>query len=237
MARPGKSTLAKILLRIAEFDAGELLVNGNDIRRYHPTDYHQHVTAVFQGFSKFNASVKENIGVGYVPEIGHHAAIERAAELAGAASILCSLPKGLKTTLDSGYDPATAPAETGEHGSYGCSSRARHGLSGGEWQRIAISRAFMRAHRPEVELLVLDEPTSSLDAHAQNRIFDTVENLSRSPSGEHLKTVVFITHRLSTARRADKIAMMEHGTITEFGTHEDLLQRNGSYAALYRASV
>ncbi|KAH8106134.1 P-loop containing nucleoside triphosphate hydrolase protein [Cristinia sonorae] len=250
----GKSTLANILLRIAEFDGGELLVNDVDIRRYHPTEYHQHVTAVFQGFSKFNASVKENIGVGYVPDIGHHAAIERAADLAGAAGIVCSLPKGLKTTLDSGFDPTTAtaapgatgPINTGSHdGCGGYHPRTRHGLSGGEWQRIAISRAFMRAHRPEVQLLVFDEPTSSLDAHAQNRVFDTVEKLSRSGSGGpgaigtggRTKTVVFITHRLSTARRADKIAMMEHGTITEFGTHQELLQRNGSYAALYRASV
>jgi len=95
----------------------------------------------------------------------------------------------------------------------------------------------MRAHRPEVELLVFDEPTSSLDAHAQNRVFDTVEKLSRKPNGERLKTVIFITHRLSTARRADKIAMMENGSITEFGSHQELLERDGSYAGLYRASV
>lgn len=159
-------------------------MNDCDIRRYHPTEYHQHVTAVFQGFSKFNASVKENIGIGYVPDIGHYSAIERAAELAGAAGILCSLPKGLKTTLDSGYAPASTPADSQEGSGYGF-SRTRHGLSGGEvctvrsiayclalaslslcesqWQRIAISRAFMRAHRPEVELLVFDEPVRCPD--------------------------------------------------------------------------
>jgi len=105
------------------------------------------------------------------------------------------------------------------------------------WQRIAISRAFMRAEQPEVDLLVFDEPTSSLDAHAQNKVFDTIEKVSRSDSGERTKTVIFITHRLSTARRADKIAMMDNGTITEFGSHEELLSACGSYAALYRASV
>lgn len=125
-ANAGKSTLANILLRIADFDRGELLVNDTDIRRIHPTEYHQHVTAVFQGFSRFNASVKENIGVGYVPDIGHPAAIERAAELAGAAHVVCSLPRGLKTTLDTGLDPTASLASE-------CSqSRVRHGLSGGE---------------------------------------------------------------------------------------------------------
>jgi len=106
-----------------------------------------------------------------------------------------------------------------------------------QWQRIALSRAFMRAHRSEVDLIVLDEPTSSLDAHAQSKIFDTVEQMSSSPTGERTKSVIFITHRLSTARRADKIAMLENGVITEFGTHQELMQREGSYAALYRASV
>jgi len=112
-----------------------------------------------------------------------------------------------------------------------------HGLSGGEWQRIAISRAFMRADRPDVGLIVFDEPTSSLDSHAQNKVFDTIEEISCSPSGERSKTVIFITHRLPTARRADKVAMMENGSIIEFGSHQELLLANGQYAALYRASV
>jgi len=95
----------------------------------------------------------------------------------------------------------------------------------------------MRANEPGVDMFVFDEPTSALDAHAQNQIFDAVEKISRTPSGERTKTVIFITHRLSTARRADKVAMMENGTITEFGTHDDLMKKNGTYASLYRASV
>jgi ABC-type multidrug transport system fused ATPase/permease subunit len=113
----------------------------------------------------------------------------------------------------------------------------RHGLSGGEWQRIALARAFMRANEPGVDFLLFDEPTSSLDAHAQNQIFETLEKISRSPTGERRKTIIFITHRLSTARRADKVAMMENGTISEFGSHDELIRKNGSYASLYRASV
>lgn len=94
----------------------------------------------------------------------------------------------------------------------------------------------MRANRPEVDLILFDEPTSSLDAHAQKRVFDSLQTISRPASGAK-KTVIYITHRLSTARHADKIVMMDKGTIVEFGTHEELLTRNGQYASLYKASV
>ncbi|KAF5387897.1 hypothetical protein D9615_000106 [Tricholomella constricta] len=210
----GKSTLAKILLRIVDFDKGSLKVNGVD------------------GFSKFNATVRENVGLGYVEQLTEDAAIAKAVHLAEADKVVESLPCGLRTTLESpGFESISYP---------GMGHRAHsshHGLSGGEWQRIAIARAFMRASRPEVDLLLFDEPTSSLDARAQSQIFDTIEKISRSPSGKKMKSVIFITHRLSTARRADKVAMMENGTISEFGTHQELLGRNGSYANLYRASV
>ncbi|KAL4082007.1 P-loop containing nucleoside triphosphate hydrolase protein [Scleroderma yunnanense] len=233
----GKSTLAKILLRIIDFDRGELAVNGVDIRQLSPADYHRHVTTVFQGFSKYNSTVRENVGVGYVQKLLSQPAVSRAIHLGGADSFVDGLPNGIKTKLDaSGFDGMTYTAHLGA-ASLGMSSRQHYGLSGGEWQRIAISRAFMRADRPEVGLLLFDEPTSSLDGHAQNKIFDTIDEVSHSPSGKRIKTVIFITHRLSTARRADKIAMMEQGTITEFGTHEELMERGGSYAALYKASV
>ncbi|CCM04806.1 uncharacterized protein FIBRA_06999 [Fibroporia radiculosa] len=232
----GKSTLAKILLRILDFDSGELLINGIDVQRLRPEDYHAHITAVFQDFSKFNASAQENIGVGCIKEMRNMAAIESAIRLAGAKNIVHSLPQGLKTKLDAASHEAANTAFA-EAPSCMASTYPHHGLSGGEWQRIAVSRAFMRARRPEIDLILLDEPTSSLDAHAQNRIFDNVEKASRSPDGDRTKTVIFITHRLSTARRADKIVMMDSGTISEFGTHQELLRRNGQYAALYRASI
>ncbi|KAH7931357.1 P-loop containing nucleoside triphosphate hydrolase protein [Leucogyrophana mollusca] len=233
----GKSTLAKVLLRIIDFSEGDLLVNGVDIRRMSPSEYHHHVTTVFQGFSKFNSTVRENVGLGFVQKLGSQTAIEHAMHLGGADTFVHSLPNGLKTKLDiSGFDSMPYPSVSGAT-AHGPSSRIHHGLSGGEWQRIAISRAFMRADRPEVDLLLFDEPTSSLDGHAQNKVFDTIDKVSRAPSGEKTKTVIFITHRLSTARRADKIAMMEKGTISEFGTHEELLKKGGSYAALYKASV
>lgn len=229
----GKSTLAKILLRIVDYDRGTLYANGIDIRRYNPAEYHSHLSAVFQGFSQFSTTVKENVGMGNVGKISYKPAIETAVRLAEADTLVKSLPDGLKTLLETpGYESLSYPGMMGYE-----DTTQRHGLSGGEWQRIALARAFMRASEPGIDMFLFDEPTSALDAHAQNQIFDTVEQMSRTPSGERTKTIVFITHRLSTARRADKVAMMENGTITEFGTHDELIKKNGTYASLYRASV
>ncbi|RXW25768.1 hypothetical protein EST38_g57 [Candolleomyces aberdarensis] len=231
----GKSTLAKMLLRIIDFDKGTLHINGVDVRKYSPAEYHRHISAVFQGFSKFNASIKENVGLGNVDKMRYKPAIETAVHLAEADMLVESLPNGLKTLLETpGFESISYPGSM----SYDSSSASqRYGLSGGEWQRIALARAFMRANEPEVDLLVFDEPTSSLDAHAQNQIFETINKISKTPSGDRRKTVIYITHRLSTARRADKVAMMDNGTISEFGTHDELMTKNGAYAALYRASI
>ncbi|KAF9076497.1 P-loop containing nucleoside triphosphate hydrolase protein [Rhodocollybia butyracea] len=227
----GKSTLAKILLRIIDFDEGELIVNGHSIRRYDPSEYHQHLSAVMQGFSKFNSTFRENVGVGSIAHITSRESIETAVNLAQADDIVNSLPKGLQTVLESpAFEPISYP------GSISTSSTS-HGLSGGEWQRIAIARAFMRANDPSIDLLIFDEPTSSLDAKAQKEIFDTIHRLTRHSDGSRRRTVIFITHRLSLARKADRVAMMENGTIAEFGTHEQLLEKNGSYASLYNQSV
>lgn len=124
--RPGKSTLAKVLLRILDFDAGDLLVNGVDIRRLAPADYHRHVSAVFQDFSKFNASLRENVGLGYVPKLHSLPAVSRAVHLGGADTLLDTLPHGLKTKLD--CSDALPPAYPGTP----VSARQHHGLSGGE---------------------------------------------------------------------------------------------------------
>lgn len=128
----GKSTLAKVLLRIVDFETGNLFVNGIDIRRYDPVEYHRHITTVFQGFSKFNSTVKENIGVGYVQKMGSRAAIDKAVNLAGAETIIGSLPNGLRTKLDtSGFSSTTFPPFSNNTGSLK-TSRVHHGLSGGE---------------------------------------------------------------------------------------------------------
>ncbi|KIY72980.1 P-loop containing nucleoside triphosphate hydrolase protein [Cylindrobasidium torrendii FP15055 ss-10] len=229
----GKSTLAKILLRVLDFDGGQLLVNGTDIRKYSVPDFHSRVSAVFQGFSKYNNyTLQENVGLGAVDLMGNQAAVKRALHLAEADGIVKKLPHGLQTMLEGpGFEMLNYP------GSMASADSSHHGLSGGEWQRVAIARSFIKAVQPQVDLLVFDEPTSSLDAQAQSQIFNTIERISCSEHGERIKSVIFITHRLSTARRADKIAMMDRGTICEFGSHEELLRKGGKYATLYQQSV
>lgn len=127
----GKSTLANILLRIIEFDEGKLFVNGHDIRRYNPVEFHEHTTAVFQGFSKFDASVRENVGVGYYPEMRALKTIGRSLTLAGADHIVQALPQGLKTRLDSS---GSAPFQhfSVDNVATACPRNPPHGLSGGE---------------------------------------------------------------------------------------------------------
>jgi ABC-type glutathione transport system ATPase component len=138
----GKSTLAKLLLRILDFDKGNLFVNGIDIRRYDPVEYHRHITTVFQGFSKFNSTVKENIGVGDVQKMRSNAAIGKAINLAGAETIVDSLPHGLRTKLDtSGFGSTALPPFCNNTGS-SKTSRIHHGLSGGEVcqdQRLVVN--------------------------------------------------------------------------------------------------
>jgi ABC-type multidrug transport system fused ATPase/permease subunit len=166
---------------------------------------HERSAAVLQGYVRYQDSAAFNVGVGRVQDMKSQQLLNDALARAGAEQLVQRLPHGISTQLDgTGSGPRHIPGlPQHEHG--------RHGLSGGEWQRIAIARAFMRASRPDVDLLLLDEPTSALDGHAQNAVFQTIEQLSRSPTGERTKTVVFITHRLATARRADRILMLEHG--------------------------
>ena len=137
--RAGKSTLANIILRISSFDGGELLVNGRDIRRYSPPEYHEHVTAVFQGFSRFEGSVRLNVGVGYVPDMRSHAHVDAAVTLAGAKKLVSGLPNGLKTSLDaSGCSPVARPLAD----AFACGpERRQHGLSGGEvsWSDVVVN--------------------------------------------------------------------------------------------------
>jgi ABC-type sugar transport system ATPase subunit len=195
----GKSTLANVLLRLQEFDngsgtsastrsspatgTGELLINDTDIRRLDPEDYHGRVTTVLQNFVKYEASARDNIGVGYVQDLRSRTAVERAMALGEAEALVNGLPRGMKTRLDSqglglgwgGFSPLACPQIPGMPSMD--DTRMPQGLSGGEvstqlafgtnevsdlcsfqWQRVAISRAFMRAHRPEVDLMVFDEP-------------------------------------------------------------------------------
>jgi ABC-type multidrug transport system fused ATPase/permease subunit len=139
-----------------DYDRGTLLANGTDIRRYNPAEYHSHLSAVFQGFARFSTTVKENVGIGNVEKITYKPAVETAVHLAEADTLVKSLPNGLKTVLEiPGYESLSYPGMMGFQ-----DTTQRHGLSGGEWQRIALARAFMRANEPGVDMFLFDEPVS-----------------------------------------------------------------------------
>ena len=166
------------------------------------------MAAVFQDFVRYDIAAAENIGVGDVNRIDDFVGIKDAAEKGGADKVIEQLPKGYETilgrTLDEGVD-----------------------LSGGEWQQLGISRAFMS----DSQILILDEPTAALDAFKEHQLYERIAELSE------LKTLVFISHRFSTVRMADAIVVVEHGEAIEAGSHEELIALDGKYAAMFNTQA
>jgi ATP-binding cassette, subfamily B, bacterial len=200
----GKTTLVKLLARFYDPDSGQVLFDGRDLRRYDPTELRRQIGAIFQDYVDYQLTAAENIGVGKVERMHDEAALNAAAEQGGAAEIIARLPQGYKTVLGKWFDSG-------------------HQLSGGEWQKIALARAFMR----EAQVLILDEPTAALDAEAEYELFIRIRELTRG------KTAILISHRFSTVRMADRILVLEGGQLVEQGSHDDLLARNGRYAQLF----
>lgn len=200
----GKTTLVKLLTRLYDPSEGEILINRRNIKSYDPDELRQHIGVIFQDYIKYHMTVNENIGLGQVTEITNRSRIETAAQKSGAHEIIAGLAEGYDTMLGQWFSKSVD-------------------LSGGEWQKIALARAFMR----DAPLLILDEPTSALDAQAEHEIFQLIRTLTAT------RTVVFISHRFSTVRLADHILVIEQGELRENGSHEDLLASGGRYAELF----
>lgn len=200
----GKTTLVKLLARLYDPDEGRILLDGHDLREYDLADLRANIGVIFQDFVRYSLSAAENIAVGRIEARDDRARIEAAASRSLADEVIEKLPGK--------YDQLIG-------------KRFRTGidLSGGEWQKVAIARAYMR----DAQLLILDEPTAALDARAEFEVFQRFKELSAG------KTSVLISHRFSSVRMADRILVLANGSVEATGTHEELLAQGGRYAELF----
>ncbi len=201
----GKSTIIKLLLRLYDPAEGEILLNGRNIKEYNLRQYRELFAAAFQDCQIFSLPVVENVLM-HKPAEGEEAKAEAALKLAGVYEKVQSLPKGIHTILTKEFD---------EEGAV---------LSGGEYQKIVVARAFVK----DCPVKIFDEPSSALDPIAEYQLFDNILKSSQD------KTMLFISHRLSSVQNADWVLMLENGSVIEEGTHKMLMQSGGAYADMYR---
>ena len=218
----GKSTIVRLLLRFYDPTEGQILLDGIDLRNVDPELWRKRMSVVFQDFCKFQMTLRENIGIGDTSKLTDDGAVKTAAERAGVSSIADKLDGNYDTLLGKMFEQDSPSTD----------------LSGGEWQKIALARAFMRvaalskelseqSEKPAADLMILDEPTASLDVQAEHDVYNRFHELTEG------KMALIISHRFSTVKAADKILVMEHGKLKEQGTHQDLIAMSSRYAELY----
>jgi ATP-binding cassette subfamily B protein len=200
----GKTTLVKLLARLYDPTEGQILLDGTDLREYDVEDLRREIGVIFQDYMRYDLLVRENIGFGKVDSLDDRTRVESAAVKSLAKSVIDRLPNGYDQMVGRRFEGGVE-------------------LSGGEWQKFALARAYMR----DAQLLILDEPTATLDARAEYEVFQRFSELTRA------RMAVLISHRFSTVRMADRILVLADGSIQEQGTHEQLLGLGGRYAELF----
>jgi ATP-binding cassette subfamily B protein len=213
----GKTTLTKLLARLYDPTEGRILLDGVDLREYDVASLRRAIGVIFQDFVKYDLRFDENIGVGEIEEMREYLdrdpalgngqvppAMVAAAEKSLASSLLPRLPNGWRQILGRRFHDGVE-------------------LSGGEWQKVALARAYMR----EAQVMILDEPTAALDARAESEVFQRFAGLVAA------RSAIIISHRFSTVRMADRILVLKDGELIEDGTHEELVRQGGLYAELF----
>jgi ATP-binding cassette, subfamily B, bacterial len=200
----GKTTLVKLFSRLYDPTEGRILLDGYDLKEYDLTELRKNIGVIFQDYLRYQMTVSQNIAVGNVPEQENLPLIVSSAEQSLANTVVEKLPNQYHQQLGRRFNNGVE-------------------LSGGEWQKIALARAYMK----EAQLLILDEPTAALDARAEYEVFQRFADLTKG------KSAVLISHRFSTVRMADRILVLHKGELEEIGSHEELLQKNGRYAELF----
>jgi ATP-binding cassette, subfamily B, bacterial len=200
----GKTTIVKLITRLYDPSGGEILLDGVDLREYDLDDLYREIGVIFQDFMRYEMTARENLAVGRIEDLGRSELLQQAAQKSLADEVIAKLPRGYEQMLGRRFEGGVD-------------------LSGGEWQKVALARAYLR----DAQLLILDEPTAALDARSEFEVFQRFAELTAG------KMALFISHRFSTVRMADRIVVLENGKIAEEGSHDELARKGGRYAEMF----